>query len=103
MRALAQRHAVLAVQITDPREFMLPAIGLVSLVDPETGALLEVNTSSRSLRERYSAAAVKRHATVIQTLRRCRADVLTLRTDHDWLLEIVRHVAAARRRRGLSQ
>lgn len=102
MRALAARHQVLAVEVTDPRELTLPAVGVLSLVDPETGALLEVDTNSPKLRERYEAAAAARRGEVARALRSARAGHLTLRTDRDWLLEIVRHVASARRRRGLA-
>jgi uncharacterized protein (DUF58 family) len=100
LRALAARHQVLAVEITDPRELTLPAMGLLSLVDPETGSLLEVDTNSAKLRARYAEAAEARRQEVADTLRRTRAGHLTLRTDHDWLLDIVRHVLRARRRRG---
>ncbi len=102
MRALAARHQVLAVEVTDPRELTLPALGVLSLVDPETGALLEVDTNSAKLRERYAQAAAERRAAVARALRSARAGRLTLRTDRDWLLDIVRHVASARRRRGLA-
>jgi uncharacterized protein (DUF58 family) len=100
MRALAARHQVLAVEIVDPRELELPPIGLVSLVDPETGALLEVDTGSARLRARYAEAAAGRRADVAAALRSCRAGHLTLRTDRDWLLDLVRHVVSARRRQG---
>jgi uncharacterized protein (DUF58 family) len=100
LRALSARHQVLTVEVVDPRELALPPIGLVSLVDPETGALLEVDTNSPKLRARYAAAAEGRRAEVAACLRRARAGHLTLRTDRDWLLDIVRYVAAARRRRG---
>jgi uncharacterized protein (DUF58 family) len=102
MRALAARHQVLAVEVTDPRELTLPAVGVLSLVDPETGALLEVDTGSAKLRARYEQAAAERRAAVAKALRSARAGHLTLRTDRDWLLDIVRHVASARRRRGLA-
>ena len=69
MRALAARHQVLAVEVTDPRELTLPAVGVLSLVDPETGALLEVDTGSAKLRERYARAAAERRAAVARGLR----------------------------------
>jgi uncharacterized protein (DUF58 family) len=100
LRALAARHQVIAVEITDPRELTLPAVGLLTLVDPETGALLDVDTGSAKLRARYAAAAAARRTAVSDALRRAHAGHLVLRTDSDWMLDIVRHVAAARRRRG---
>jgi uncharacterized protein (DUF58 family) len=69
-------------------------------VDPETGALLEVDTGSARLRARFAAAAEAHRAEVAAALRSARAGHLTLRTDRDWLLDVVRHVLSSRRRRG---
>lgn len=102
LRALSARHQVLAVEVTDPRELALPSMGLLTLVDPETGSLLEVDTGSAKLRQRYAAAAAAQRAAVADALRRSRTGHLQLRTDRDWLLDVVRYVATARRRRGLA-
>ena len=59
LRDLAARHEVLAVEIRDPREQQLPNVGHLSLVDPETGRRLRVDTRSRRLRERFALAATE--------------------------------------------
>lgn len=100
MRALSVRHDVLAVEVLDPVELGLPAVGLLTLVDPETGTLLEVQTAKKDLREKYEAAATQQRADIAAALRRAGAAHLQLRTDRDWLVDIVRFVAA--RRRGVS-
>ena len=46
--SLRVRHSVLAVEIGDPREAELPAVGHLALVDPETGRTVEVDTSRRA-------------------------------------------------------
>jgi uncharacterized protein (DUF58 family) len=97
LRRLAARHQVLAVQVRDPREQELPDVGLLTLVDPETGRLREVPTASRKLRERYAAAARTQQASIETALRRAGAAHLPLRTDRDWVADIVRHVYAQRR------
>ncbi|SCL21085.1 Protein of unknown function DUF58 [Micromonospora rhizosphaerae] len=97
LRRLAARHQVLAVEVTDPRELELPDVGLITLVDPETGRRREVWTGDRALRERYAAAAAAQRDQVRQALRRAGATHLLLRTDRDWTADIVRHVHAQRR------
>ena len=77
-----------------------PAVGLLTLVDPETGRLLEVQTGKKELRESYAEAAVEQRAEIAAALRRAGAAHLQLRTDRDWLVDMVRFVAA--RRRGAS-
>ncbi|MDQ6873457.1 MAG: DUF58 domain-containing protein [Actinomycetota bacterium] len=100
LRGLRGRHDVLAIEVLDPRELELPAVGMLSVVDPETGQILEVNTGRRRTRERYATAAIEQRAAVSSAVRRSGAAHLRLRTDRDWLLDVVRFVAA--RRRGLS-
>ncbi len=97
LRRLAVRHQVLAVEVTDPRELELPDVGLITLVDPETGRRREVWTGDRALRERYAQAAAAQRDQIRQALRRSGATHLALRTDRDWSADIVRHVHAQRR------
>jgi uncharacterized protein (DUF58 family) len=90
--SLRLRHSVLAVEIIDPREAELPAVGHLALVDPETGARLEVDTSSRRVRERFAELERQRRDTLARELRRLRVDQVTLATDQDWLLALGRHL-----------
>jgi uncharacterized protein (DUF58 family) len=99
LRRLAVRHDVLCVEILDPRELELPDVGVLVVVDPESGELHEVQTADRSLRERYAAAASNHRAAVAAAIRGAGAAHLPLRTDSDWLFDIVRFVAAARHAR----
>jgi len=96
VRRLAVRHDVLAVEVVDPRELALADVGVLELVDPETGRVHEVQTSDRRLRERYAAAAGEQRAAIATALHRAGAAQLRLRTDGDWLAEIVRFVASRR-------
>ena len=48
---------MLAIEVVDPRELELPDVGLITVVDPETGRRREVQTASASLRARYAQAA----------------------------------------------
>ena len=99
MTGLATRHQVLAVEIVDPRELELPDVGYLTLVDPETGRRMEVQTAKAGLRRRYAEAAAAQRAEIAAAIRRSGAQHLVLRTDRDWLLDIVEFVVSARRRR----
>jgi len=99
LRALALRHQVVVVEVRDPRESNLPAVGLLMLVDPETGRRLEVQTSNPKVRARFAEAAAARQAEHARQVRATGAAHLVLSTDRDWLFDIVRFVAARRQRR----
>ena len=89
LRDLAARHEVLAVEIRDPREQELPNVGHLSLVDPETGQRLRVDTRSRRLRERFAAAAADERAGLEHRLRSAGVDHIVLSTEGDWLRSLV--------------
>jgi uncharacterized protein (DUF58 family) len=99
VRKLAVRHDVLAVEVVDPRELELPDVGVLELVDPETGEVHEVQTADPKLRHRYAQAAAAQRSEIADALRSAGAAHLRLRTDSDWLLDIVRFVAAQRHAR----
>jgi uncharacterized protein (DUF58 family) len=90
MGSLRLRHSVLAVEVRDPREATLPAVGRLALVDPETGERIEVDTSRRGLRERFAAVERAEREAIASELRRLRVDHTVVRTDDDWLLELGR-------------
>jgi uncharacterized protein (DUF58 family) len=85
LRGLGARHRLLAVEIRDPREERLEPVGRLALVDPETGSLLEVDTSRRGLRERFAAAAAEERAGVATELRKAGAHHVVLSTSGDWM------------------
>ncbi len=90
---------MLAIEVVDPVELELPDVGVLALTDPETGLLHEVQTGDARLRARYAEAAAAHRAGVAQALRAAGAAHLRLRTDSDWLLDMVRFVAAQRHAR----
>jgi uncharacterized protein (DUF58 family) len=99
LRGLSARHDLLAVEVVDPRELELPDVGVLTLADPETGALHEVQTADPALRRRYAEAAGQQRGEIARALRAAGAAHLRLRTDTDWLLDMVRFVAAQRHAR----
>jgi uncharacterized protein (DUF58 family) len=96
LRALSGRHELLAVEVLDPRELELPDVGTVVLADPESGRQREVTITPVLARE-FAAAAAEHRDQVAAALRRCGAAHLTLRTDSDWIADVVRFVLARKR------
>jgi uncharacterized protein (DUF58 family) len=94
LRALSVRHDVLCVEVVDPRELELPDVGLLDVVDPESGRRRSVDTGDAKLRSRYAAAAAARRDDLARTFRAAGADHLVLRTDRDWLADLVAFVVS---------
>ena len=94
---LASRHAVVAVEIRDPREQELPDVGHVWLVDPETGRKLHVDTRRRRLRERFAETAHAERADLARELASLGVPHLELSTRGDWLRSFAAFIGRRRR------
>ena len=91
--ALAAHHSVMAVEVRDPREMQLPNVGHLALVDPETGELVQIDTSRRRIRRRFAAIEAEGRARVASELRRLAVDHVVLSTGSDWLKELGRKLS----------
>lgn len=94
---LAGHHDVVAVEIRDPREQELSNVGLLWLVDPETGRQLRVDTRSRRLRERFAVAASAERADIARTFGSVGVRHVVLTTSGDWLRTLVVFLRRSRR------
>jgi uncharacterized protein (DUF58 family) len=96
---LGARHEVVVVEVVDPRELELPGMGVVALVDPETGRSRVVDTSRTRLRRAFALAAAAQRTAVAAAIARAGADHLVVSTDADWLGEVLAFFARRHRRR----
>ncbi|MBE7518707.1 MAG: DUF58 domain-containing protein [Thermoflexaceae bacterium] len=55
IRSAARRHDLIGIRVREPIDEALPAAGLIRLADSETGAMMEVDSSSVAVREAYAA------------------------------------------------
>ncbi len=94
---LTRRHDVLALQIRDPRELDLPAVGMVYVEDPETGEQIFVDTDDPAFRQRLRERADERQAQLVAAARSAGADLFPIGTDEDLVRALVR-VAELRKR-----
>ncbi len=94
---LARQHDLVVVQLLAPQEVAFPALGIVPLRDAETGLLRWVNTSSPAFQAQYVAQGQARLLALRTLCRRQRVSLLTLRTDEDFVPQLV---GLFRQRRG---
>jgi len=74
------RHDLVCVHLHDPRESTLPAAGLLTIEDAETGELLEVDSSRGTVRQRFADTNAERLAELDRALRRAGVDTLRFST-----------------------
>lgn len=99
LRLLSRKQEVIAIQITDPRERELPNVGLVEVVDPETGEHRLLDTASRRVRTQYGAAAAQRDAELSKLFGRTETDRVVLSTARPFVQDLVRYFQMRERRR----
>ena len=90
LKLLAQRHDVVAVTVEDPSERLLPDIGLVRLVDPESGQTLDVDTSNPGVRAQFDSQVSDEAERRRHLLRRLAIDEIPVRTDRGIMEPLLR-------------
>ncbi len=84
----SRRHDVVLLRMRDTREDRLPAVGVVTLRDLETGREMLVDTSDRGVRRAFGEAVAAREEAFRETVRRARVDAVDLWTDQDVVLPL---------------
>ncbi len=96
---LNQRHEVLTVRLSDPRETELPDVGMIVMEDAETGEQIHVDTHDRKFRQRFEDAAARREEELSLAFKRAGVSALSLSTDDDLVRAIVRFASLRRQRK----
>jgi uncharacterized protein (DUF58 family) len=95
------RHDLVCVHLHDPRESVLPAAGLLTLEDAETGELLEVDSNRALIRDKFARTNAERLAELDRSLRRAGVDTLSFSTAEPFAQTLQRFFETRRgRRRG---
>lgn len=84
--AIANRkHDVVALRVYDPRENILPPVGMMFLTDAETGEQMWVDTSDKKVRDGYAKYMVDWEKELDGIFKRVGVDVANIRTDEDYV------------------
>ena len=85
----SRKHDVVAIQVYDRRAAELPDVGLMKVVDAETGFEQYVDTGSRKLRESYHRYWTKRQADLKETFAKSNVDSVSIATDGDYVKSLL--------------
>jgi uncharacterized protein (DUF58 family) len=99
LRHANRRHDVVAVQITDPYELQLPALGRLVLQDAETGEIVEVNTGDARKRQAFAKRQAKTQNDLLRLFRSAGIDAIQLRTGQPYAAELGRFFETREKRR----
>lgn len=94
----ARRHDLVALQLHDPREAELPAVGLVQLQDAETAQPYLLDTCCQAVRTAYAQQARQRRERLQKLARSARVDLIEVSTDGRHLEALLRFFKLRERR-----
>ncbi len=98
MAVCSKRHDLIAITVADPREQALPDVGFISLMDAETGEIVELDTRHPQVRSLFEQRTARRSQDLSEQLRRVGVDELAIRTDVDYLTSLRRFFHMRERR-----
>jgi uncharacterized protein (DUF58 family) len=84
-----RKHDVVAIQVYDKRACELPDVGLMKVVDSETGYEQYVDTGSKKLRESYKRYWLKQQADLKETFTKSNVDSVSIATDEDYVKSLM--------------
>ncbi len=90
LKIAAGKHDIVAVRVYDRRETELEDVGLVEMLDAETGRRAIVDTSSARLREAYAEHWRRRTEAVEQLLKHHKVDLAVANTSDDYVTELIK-------------
>ena len=90
LKIASSKHDIMAIRVFDQRDRELPDVGVVELRDAETGERSWLDTSSRRVREFWQEEFDSCREAMNTMLRQHRVDVAEVRTDGDFVVELLK-------------
>jgi uncharacterized protein (DUF58 family) len=95
-----KRHDLIAVSIYDPKDLSIPDVGLLGLTDPETNRSYLVDTSQRSIRDKYIKSAINRKEALKNMFYSIKMDFIELNTAEPYLNNLKQFFERRKLKRG---
>jgi uncharacterized protein (DUF58 family) len=89
LRIASNKHDIVALKVYDPVEQAIPDIGLIKVLDSETGEEKWIDTSNRATRITYEQWWSNHIEVINNTFKRCGVDSAELRTDIDYVKPLI--------------
>jgi uncharacterized protein (DUF58 family) len=83
------KHDIIAVKITDPRETGFDSIGLIELEDAETGEVYMIDTASKEFRREFAARAQEDTFNLKKGFQLINLDFINIRTDQSYIIPLI--------------
>jgi len=85
----SKKHDLTGIRVYDKHDEEIPNLGMVPMLDAETGTIQYVNTSSKSTRNSYKANALRLTDYYINTFKRSGAGTINTRVDESYVKKLL--------------
>ena len=89
LKIASKKHDITGIRIYDSREEKIPNIGIVEMLDAETGKILSVNTCSKTVRNEYEKHYQKQLQYFMETFSKCGSGVVNTRVDESYVTKLL--------------
>ena len=84
-----RKHDIVAIQVYDQRAKMLPDVGILKVVDAETGHEMYIDTGSAKLRRARTTYFMNRQASLRQAFNKSNVDHVSIATNEDYVKSLL--------------
>ena len=88
LRIATKRHDLIAVKLFDDKEFTLPNIGLINVVDSETGETMWIDTSDKKTIRKFEDERADFTKKLVTMLLKNKVDIIDLKTDDSYVVPL---------------
>ncbi len=93
------KHDIIAMKISDPREIAFENVGLIELEDAETGETVIIDTSSREFRRDFTLKAQEDNLGLKRSLRLIDVDFIQIITNQTYIVPLINFFKMREKRR----
>lgn len=90
LKALARKHDLVVIHMSDQRETKLPKLGVIPLIDKESNKTLWMNTSSPGFRKNLHDTFLGKQKSLEDFCRRQGANYVNIYTDEDYIVKLIK-------------
>ncbi|MEJ6546550.1 MAG: hypothetical protein ACJA1V_000786 [Flavobacteriaceae bacterium] len=89
LRIVGKKHDLTGIRVFDPKEAAIPNIGLVSMLDSETGIIKTVATQSKRVRSEYEAYQRERQEYFSESFKKSGCGSIQCRVDESYVKKLL--------------
>jgi uncharacterized protein (DUF58 family) len=99
LRIASKKHDTIAINISDIYEEQLPDVGMMQILDAESGSISLIDTSSRNVRENYKQWWESHQKGLESVFTKTNVDLIQIRTDQSYIVPLQNFFKKRERRR----